>query len=239
MRKLNFSMIIIGLLAFFYCLIFSGCHMDIEPYNNTNDLIQPIVELDLGAEGSIQFYEVDSEEILVTGLFNSKETALDLDGKNSLEVYEYFTGDEAPDVLQQAYADVQAAMMTDTNTTGGNMDVIPPQNNDTRMSGSEFQSRYCPFGANFDFIYCWVNCTNDYTIQLKVHDMYNRIHADNGSIGAYHKYYKWPRWRTVVNTTLLQGQTLWTYSSGIRRSRKTRVYNGSGDNWHLAVTGYE
>ncbi|MBN1697312.1 MAG: hypothetical protein JW881_07345 [Spirochaetales bacterium] len=231
MKNLLLMAVCLGLLAF-------GCAIESDNGAGAEDAEPALINhLNLGDEGSVDFYEPVPGEILVLGIFNSGDIVDEIEGKSPPEIYEYLTGETAPEVIQSAYEASLDAACRETAESGDDENIQLPDMAGTRMPPEEFRDRYCRPAGIYDYTYCLLSRTNNYSIIRTASLMVNRVHAYRGNFNFAHRYLDGDSYRTVCNVLMPEGRTLFVYSQGIRTRRMAQIYNATGDYWHLSVYG--
>lgn len=208
-----------------------------------------IASLDFGRDCSVEFFESEPGCLVTSSTFSSIGAFAPYKGLNPVELYEAISESDAPASLVAAYQRAMDAAKIQSN------EPPPPDFKDdelikdansaamakTKMDANEFISTYCMGLGEADFGACQVDQTGSASYQKWAAEMYNHVHAKQGSVTFKTQWWNSSNntWVTMNSQTVYQGQTK-TYSFvGTTRYRKVSVSNATGDIYHYAIAGYE
>ncbi len=208
-----------------------------------------IASLNIGSYGSVEFFETEPGCLVTSATVSSMDALAPYKGLNPVEFYEALSGSDAPVCLVAAYQRAKDAAKTQSN------EVPPPDfKNDelitdatadelakTKMEFNEFVSAYCMGMGIVDFGTCIGDATGSSSYQVWAAEMYNYVHAKQGSLTFKTQWWNSStnQWVTMNNQTVYQGQTKSYSFVGITRYRRISVSNATSDIYHYAFMGYE
>ena len=229
-----------------------ACNEDTEPSKSVeanSKMENLIAQIDLGAKGYVDFVETEPGEIIVDATIASPEILPD-DELTPVALYEYVSGEAAPEQLVAAYHKVEQGLGSD-DVQNRDEDLLAGAIIDTKhesigakldISASEFQRRFCPgrFTGNKvpDYGYCLLNRTNTTKITRgNCYSMYTYASPYRGTIRHRLRYKSGGKWVVFRDKNVLQGYWSYIAQYGSKRGRESTVFEAAGDGYHHTVFG--
>lgn len=103
------------------------------------------------------------------------------------------------------------------------------------LTGTEFQSQYCPSG--YDFLYCLLYRTGGGSTTEKGISMTGCVNPYRGSVTYHLEYKSGLNWNTADYGTAVEDSEVCHGTAGPTRKRRYTISNASGDGYHRPVYG--
>ena len=176
---------------------------------NEADAMQPIASVELGPDGKVEFFVPEPGCLITQAVYSSPEIGASVKYFNPVELYEYFSGEEAPATLQEAFQNSQATDVSSPDASPAEEDINGEPFSGlakTQYSAEDFIRIYCNDLEQFDFSKCLTNRTgNNGYIRTCTYWKYivNMIQGQ-----ARFQYWRWngSSYDQIRDYTVLQGQ---------------------------------
>lgn len=243
------SIILTSLTLSVALLVFISCS-DLSPVktvsNDTDNHMNPIASVDIGAEGKVEFFEPEPGCLITEGVYSSQEALAFCKELDPVALYEYFSGETAPDALKEAHKRSQSSVKgSSQNAVSVNDDIngdingeVIPVLKKTNMSASDFIAQFCNDVTDFDFSVCLTNRTgNNAYIRTCTYWKYI-VNPYRGNV-----VFKYLRWNGSSYEVIRQRQVLegkW-YSYAVASQspvkRKFELNEANDDGYHYCHKG--
>ena len=211
--------------------------------------IHLLASAQLGDGGSLEIHEPTPGEMVA--IYVGKEASygelfggLDRGTVSYAELFRTITGREAPPEVSQAEArlvEAKSRMRVEDRIAADqeNASAAPLANigqSRSSLSASAFTASYCPSG--WGYLYCLTSQTGNTTVTRTTISMYTYLNTTSGSVQHIMEYQNiFGNWVSYVNNTVPAGFLSYISRSGVWTTRRTRVTQAAGDDYHLSIYG--
>jgi hypothetical protein len=201
--------------------------------------------VDLEEDGYIKFIELEPGELVVDVTLRSMDLVPADADISPLELYEYFTGNEAPAALKKAFARVpEPGENIDTEKVAveeGGVD-MPAAQAKRQLTDADFQAHYCATGTcdwcDWDWSDSCVSCTGcTGTRYVTRYCSYMRttVHPYRGNVRLCLMCWSGSTWYTLLDRIVLQGTIVYVCRYGSTCNRRSKVFEADGDLYNFSV----
>lgn len=224
-----------------------------DEYSDSQVGVQPVLLAQTQVNGrSAQFFAIGEELswVQIARVEGEPDPLLDpsVRGLNFAEVYEYWSGDQAPATLQDR------ARWTVMSPTSGDLEALETQDEAeaplaafdpgsnlsedvgvaaAALSGSDFRNRFCGAGG-----FCWLDRTGDWTHDERAQRIEGHVNAVRGNLTLHFDKKRRPNgsWIHLGSISIASGQVGQFFADPQRvadRPLRLRLRDADGDLWHL------
>lgn len=205
--------------------------------------IKPFAAFEDENLGKVEFVEYEPGELLVSVVTSSHDAEELLGTKGIAELYETLIGEPLPERFE-------SAIESDEKQEAGEDDVVIEGESDgvdvdLKLADGDGSVEDHPNTAEWEFLdyhcdgtmlWCWTNRTGSGSYQNWAKRQTSTVIPYRGTV-THRMQAKnvWNNWKTVRTNTVAAGQKsyIWAYSN-VARSKKSEVYNASGDGYHFS-----
>ena len=222
--------------------IFMSCN-NTAPTNTSenNERLSPIASVNLGAEGTLEFFETEPGCLTAAGQFSSIETMAPYQDMNFIELFESMSGNTAPAALKEAYQRALSAADVSSEDAPPSSASLPDDGDNklakTTMTASAFISAYCSDLTDYDFSTCMTSRTGNHSYTRNCSYIRNYINPYRGTVRFQAQYWNGSSYVTAYDVVIPEDY-VWYYAvAGAQKYRRMQVIEAADDGLHYTHKG--